>query len=205
MVFNLRATLKSDIWFYASIFCHDNKLFKTMGCLFSLRLSVGSHGEGLPLQSHSLFSCRRLHSAPNHNCHQACINLAKNTNHPCETSQSSTSPPIPHPTPTYTMLAPTRGPQLHSLFFCNFQQPGYPRVWEPHSSRLVTGPEDPPHKHTHTHQPVLSFHVSNCAFPPLEQCLGASLQPSICPSCFVDAATLPLAEWTWANNSISHN
>ena len=43
---------------YAFIFCHDNKLFRTMDCL-----AVGSH-EGLHLQSHSLTSPNSLPALP---------------------------------------------------------------------------------------------------------------------------------------------
>jgi hypothetical protein len=48
-----------------------------MYCFFPLRSAVGSHGEGLHLQSHSLVSHRRTFWAPSHNHHQACHRQAK--------------------------------------------------------------------------------------------------------------------------------
>jgi len=48
-----------------------------MDCLFSSESTVGSHREGLCLQSQSLISSRRPLFVPSHNCHQACIHKAK--------------------------------------------------------------------------------------------------------------------------------
>lgn len=63
---------RSGVWFNLTTFCHDNKLFGTMDWLFSSRSTMGSNGEGLPLQSHSLVCHRRSLCIPSHSHNQAC-------------------------------------------------------------------------------------------------------------------------------------
>lgn len=58
---------------YTSIFHHDNKLFRTMDCLFSSRSTMGSYEENLHLQSHRLIFHRRPLCTPICNSHQACL------------------------------------------------------------------------------------------------------------------------------------
>lgn len=58
-----------------------------MDGLFSSGSVMGSHGEGLRLQS--LISCRRPPCAPSHGCHQACSPHRQAMVYPCGTSRSS--------------------------------------------------------------------------------------------------------------------
>lgn len=85
MIFNLRPTLRSGLWFYTSTFRYDNKCLRTIDYLFSLRSTMVSHGEGSCLQNHlcrrSLCPPSRPLCAPNHNCHKACCPQAKDNHH----------------------------------------------------------------------------------------------------------------------------
>lgn len=64
-----------------------------MDCFFSSRSTVGSHREGLGLQSHSLIPQRKLPCAP------SCPNQA---HHCCQAAKSRTTPSPSTHTPTYT-------------------------------------------------------------------------------------------------------
>ena len=103
--------MRSGVWFYSSTFYHNNCL-KTMDCLFSLGSAMGSHGEGLHLQSHSLISHRRPLCALSHGCHQA---QAQACHHQAKDSPQGTS--CIHPFFPDPRLVIVCGPPLHSQLF----------------------------------------------------------------------------------------
>ena len=70
-VFNLRPTLRSRVWFYIFTFPRDNKCLKTTDCLFSSGSALGSHRDGLCLQSYCRISLRRSFCTTSQDCHQA--------------------------------------------------------------------------------------------------------------------------------------
>ena len=126
--------------------CHDNKLFRNMGCLFSSRSAEGSHGEGLCLQSHSLVSCRRPLCTPSRNHHYVCQHQAKDF--PCwDKPEFPSSPHLPPTTLDYR-LSPAHKPKIHSQIFLDSQW--CPDVQEhenpmaPASSQAQGNPEQAP-------------------------------------------------------------
>lgn len=125
---------------------------------------MGSHKEGLCLQSRSLSSSRRPLCALSHSCHQAHLRQAEDNHHH----------PVSYPFLSGPGTRCCHQPQTLLLALCDSQSCLDVQESENHttlSSLQEWGPQ--------TSSGL--FHISACLFPPLEQCLGASEQTGICP------------------------
>jgi hypothetical protein len=138
---------------YSSTFRHDKKCLNTIDCLFSSGSTMGSHGDGLCLQSCGLILSRQPLYISSHNCHQA----------QAKPKIATSKPRAPHGTSL-------QGDAHSILSSCTaFSSP-----WVSKSLRT-------PWARPCCRNPLASSSCpapQTAAFPPLERCLGASLRPN---------------------------
>jgi hypothetical protein len=159
-----------------------------MDCLFSSGSAVGSHGEGLCLQSHCLISLRRPLFTPSYNCHQ--------DNHQAKDNHYGISQSCPVPTP-WTSARPS----IHSQLFLYSQgQLGVQGSENPTAlaTSKVWGPPEAapafPKSHTVLSHPGSSVQVLLYSPHPLWCGVNAvKLPPPLPPSSCGIADTVPTA------------
>lgn len=154
-----------------------------MDCLCLPRSTVGINEESLRLQSCSL-SCRRSLWAPSHNRHQVCICQAKDNL--CWDKLE-----LPSPRQHQPRLDAAHSPWPSTPFSALLQlqvAPRCPRVREPHSPILVTGPGVCPQPLKTPAYPYLRLH-----FPTPQRGAGAMVwdKRSQTPSIPPPQATVP--------------